>query len=273
VQATDGFTLGGTWHLPQGKVRGAALMAGAMGVKSRYYGPFADHLAEHGIGVLTVDYRGVGLSATRRLRGFRAGMMDWAEGDLQGAVDAVQARWPGAPLFWLAHSLGGQLMGFVRAPIERAVFIASQAGSARHWSGPRQLMIRAMWRAIPVMVRAAGKLPMRAVGQGEDVPAGVGRDWARWGRHPRYFGPTIDQKGGAQFTTWNGALRAYRFTDDWYAPQSAVEELVRSYPRAKSEVKAVRPQDAGAVEVGHFGFFRPEFKATLWSDARTWLLK
>ena len=125
VFATDGFPLGGTWHTPAGEVKAAALFAGAMGVKSRYYSAFCDHLAEQGIGVLTVDYRGVGLSRSSSLRGFRAGMMDWAEGDLQGAVDAVQAKWPGKPLLWVAHSLGGQLMGFVRAPVRRAVFVAS----------------------------------------------------------------------------------------------------------------------------------------------------
>ena len=273
VRARDGYPLGGTWHVPKGEVRGAALVAGAMGVKSRYYAPFADHLARQGIGTLTVDYRGVGLSGTRQLRGFSAGMMDWAEGDLQGAVDAVQARWPGVPLYWVAHSLGGQLMGFVKAPVQRALFVASQSGYWGHWQGAGKLFMAALWHvAIPVAVRATGKLPMKAAGQGEDVPGPVGADWARWGRDPAYFGPAISARGGAQFATWAGELRSYHFTDDWYAPRGAMEELVRTYKAARGELKVMRPSDVGAKQVGHFGFFRPEFKSTLWREAVEWLL-
>jgi predicted alpha/beta hydrolase len=274
VFATDSYPLGGTWHVPPGEVKAAALFAGAMGVKSRYYAAFADHLAAQGIGVLTVDYRGVGLSRTRSLRGFRAGMMDWAEGDLQGAVNAVQAKWPGKPLHWVAHSLGGQLMGFVEAPIRRALFVASQSGYWGHWPGSGKILMAGLWHvAIPTLVRVTGRLPMQLAGQGEDVPAGVGADWARWGRHRRYFGPTIDAKNGAQFNKWEGELRAYHLTDDWYAPVSAVHELVSTYSRARSEVKLVRPQDVGAKRVGHFGFFRPEFRPTLWTEAADWLLR
>ena len=274
VRATDGYPLGGTWHIPKGELKAAALVAGAMGVKSRYYDAFADDLAKHGIASLTVDYRGVGLSRTHSLRGFKAGMMDWAEGDLQGAADAVQAKWPGLPFLWVAHSLGGQLMGFVRAPIRRALFVSSQSGYWGHWKGGGKVAMAALWHVgIPLMVRATGKLPMKAAGQGEDVPAGVGADWARWGRHKRYFGPTIEAKGGAQFRTWTGALRSYHFTDDWYAPRTAMQELIDTYSQASErELKVVKPSDIGARAVGHFGFFKPQFKDSLWSEARGWLL-
>jgi predicted alpha/beta hydrolase len=274
VRATDGYPLGGTWHVPRGEPKAAVLVAGAMGVKSRYYGAFADDLAAHGIATLTVDYRGVGLSRTHALRGFRAGMMDWAEGDLQGAADAVQAKWPGLPLHWVAHSLGGQLMGFVRAPVRRALFVASQSGYWGHWKGGGKLAMAALWNvAIPLAVRVTGRLPMKAAGQGEDVPAGVGTDWARWGRHKQYFRPTIEQKGGAQFRTWDGALRSYHFTDDRYAPRTAMQELLDTYEKASTrELRVVSPSELGARQVGHFGFFRPEFKASLWAEARGWLL-
>lgn len=273
VRATDGYPLGGTWHSPRGTVRAAALMAGAMGVKSRFYAAFADHLAAQGVGVLTVDYRGVGLSRTHRLRGFSAGMMDWAEGDLQGAADAVQARWPAVPFLWVAHSLGGQLMGFVRAPIHRALFVASQSGYWGHWKGAGKLGMAALWHVgIPVMVRVTGKLPMKLARQGEDVPAGVGADWARWGRHKRYFGPTIDRRGGAYFGQYQGEIRSYHFSDDAYAPPTAMQELLDTYPRARRELKVLKPADVGAKEIGHFGFFWPTFKQTLWKDASAWLL-
>jgi predicted alpha/beta hydrolase len=31
--------------------------------------------------------------------------------------------------------------------------------------------------------------------------------------------------------------------------------------------------DIGVQQVGHFGFFRPAFEATLWAQSATWLLE
>jgi predicted alpha/beta hydrolase len=35
----------------------------------------------------------------------------------------------------------------------------------------------------------------------------------------------------------------------------------------------IRPDDAGAARIGHFGFFRPEHRDTLWRDAAKWLVR
>ena len=51
----------------------------------------------------------------------------------------------------------------------------------------------------------------------------------------------------------------------------AVETLLTYYPRARAELRLIAPRDAGAREIGHFGFFRPTFRDTLWREARAWL--
>ena len=57
-----------------------------------------------------------------------------------------------------------------------------------------------------------GYLPMRAFRQGEDVPAGVAREWAEWGRHPRYVRKYADPRGGLGLYVRNGSasFRAVR---------------------------------------------------------------
>ena len=38
-----------------------------------------------------------------------------------------------------------------------------------------------------------------------------------------------------------------------------------------SELKRVVPREVGAERIGHFGFFREQFRDTLWRDAADWL--
>jgi predicted alpha/beta hydrolase len=106
---------------------------------------------------------------------------------------------------------------------------------------------------------------------GEDLPRGVALEWSRWSRDPRYLQPTAEARGARGYGAYAGPWRALCITDDWYAPQRAVEALLTYYPRARSELRLVAPREVGARAIGHFGFFRPRFKDTLWRDARAWL--
>ena len=40
---------------------------------------------------------------------------------------------------------------------------------------------------------------------------------------------------------------------------------------AQCTIVTVRPADAGVSRIGHFGFFREQFRDTLWADALAWL--
>ena len=64
----DIATLGGTLFRPAGRARAAIVIHGATGVPARFYRHFAAWLADQGFVCLTYDYRGVGASATRKMR-------------------------------------------------------------------------------------------------------------------------------------------------------------------------------------------------------------
>src|SRR5205085_6720066 len=89
---------------------GAVLIGGAMGVRQAFYGPFAQWLAAQGYLVATFDYRGVGDSRERSLRGFDADLFAWAR-DTDAAIEALQRRAGEVPLYVVGHSLGAQLPG------------------------------------------------------------------------------------------------------------------------------------------------------------------
>jgi predicted alpha/beta hydrolase len=265
----DGFALGGELFLPEGPPGAAALIAPAMAVRARFYAPFAGYLAEQGVAALTLDYRGIGSSRpSGPLREFSASFHDWAERDLGGGLDLLAQRFAGLPLHWVGHSAGGQLMGLLPgAPVRSALFVASQHGYWKNWSGLGRAAMAAFWYGLlPASTALAGYLPMRAFRQGENVPAGVAREWAQWGRHPRYIGSYAAPRGGLGFASYRGPLRSLALADDPYAPVKSVEELLALYTGARTELRVLRPNGS---PIGHFGFFK---QPALWEEEVRWLL-
>jgi predicted alpha/beta hydrolase len=272
IPARDGYPLEADWW-PGREDRGApvVVIAGALGVGRRYYRAFASHLAAHGMAVVTFDYRGIGGSAPRRLRGFGARARDWGQLDLAGVLGWLGARRDPATITVVGHSIGGQLLGMVPPATRfgRALLVAAQAGSWHHWSGLGRVALLGLWyAALPALTATAGMLPMRWFGLGDNVPAGVAREWAAWARCPDYlFDPRhgLDLRG---FSRLDVPLRAYSFADDFYAPLPAVQALLARYPAAAIEhrhlTKLPRP-------VGHFGFFREGVVPELWREAVAWL--
>ena len=101
-------------------------------------------------------------------------------------------------------------------------------------------------------------------------PRGIARQWARWCRSRDYIlseGDSIVER----FAAYRGAIRAYQFADDRYAPPAAVRALVSFYRSAQREIVRCAPADVSEDRIGHFGFFRERFRATLWDDAVAWI--
>jgi predicted alpha/beta hydrolase len=274
--ARDGFVLSGDRFEPSSGARGVAVVAGAMGVRRRFYEAFAAYLAENGLASLTFDYRGVGDSRpSGPLSGFRAELHQWGEEDLAGAVAFAEATWPGVPLVLVGHSVGGQLVGLAHNAEKLAamLLVASQSGYWRLWPFPARLRMVLTWHlAIPALTRIFGYLPLSRLGAGADVPGGVALEWARWGRHPRYVLSWADTRPEARYASIACPLRSIAVADDhFYAPRAPVEALVAMYPKARSEVVVASPAQAGARSIGHFGYFRSVHRATLWREALEWI--
>lgn len=274
LTARDGQTLAADYHAPAAPARGAVLIAGAMGVPRRFYGAFAADLAAHGLAVLTLDYRGFGGSAPKRLRGFEARISDWIDQDLPAAIDALATRAPGLPMLWVGHSLGGQLFGFMDTTrFAGALLIASQSGHWALWDKPDWR--RRMWMLghvlLPGFALTLGRFPGKLLG-GDDLPAGVARQWAAWIRDPEYLGRLARTRDWADFRRYPNALRVVTIADDDYAPPRTGEALLRYFTRARSERITLAPADIGVERIGHFDGFRARFRDSLWPQWRGWLL-
>ena len=274
-RAGDGYELVGDGYVPHGRPEGLVLVASALGVPRRYYTHFCRYLAEGGLQALAFDYRGVGDSRPADLRGHPGRLQDWADLDLPAAAAELRRQAPDAPLLWLGHSVGGQLFGLVRGLDVRAtLFVASHSV---YWRGfptlPGRLGVGALYHGvIPLLTRTFGRLPMSTFGHGEDIPVGVAKQWAAWGRDPHYVLGFARRERGVEHFDYDGPMRFYAVEDDRYAPPRTVEALYDFYPRARKELRLVRASELGVRKVGHFGPFRQTHRETLWPEVRAWLL-
>lgn len=277
IPATDGFELAASLYEPapdrDGR-RAVIVVNSGTGIVRRFYGRFAAFLAENGFPTLTWDYRGIGASRPRSLRGFVATMRDWGERDLEGVLAYARGRWPDRSLLVVGHSAGGQVVGL--APRAREVAgllaVAAQSGYYRHWPAPRRFAMAALWRLVmPAASTLLGFFPAKALGLGEDLPRGVALEWARWCRSRDYM---VDETGRPlrpHFAALAAPILAYSFADDPFAPRPAVEQLLSFYENAPTTHRHVRPAERGLGRVGHFGFFRETYRDSLWAEALDWL--
>jgi predicted alpha/beta hydrolase len=270
--ALDGHQIGGCWFVPEGGPHTVAVISGAVAAPQKIYAPLARHLAERGYAVLTYDYRGVGASRPASLRGFKADLRDWAVNDAGGAIALARGRFGGVRLVGIGHSLGGQLLGLQSEPnaFARYAAVATLSGHWRKLDDKWRAFLRMNLAGVPTSY-LFGYLPASLTGFGSDLPAGVFRQWARWCRHPDYVVGDPAVAESARFPRYGGPYLAIGATDDPWGNPRALANLLRFYTAAKIEEAWLEPKQSPLKRIGHFGFFRPENRETLWPVLTEWL--
>jgi predicted alpha/beta hydrolase len=113
ISATDGLSLTGRLYEPRGTPAFHLLLLPGIGVPQRVFRHLATWLAERGVRVVSVDYRGMGESRHAEGAVATASLSHWAARDAVGALRFTERLAAGGPvLLLLAHSFGGQVLGF-----------------------------------------------------------------------------------------------------------------------------------------------------------------
>ena len=272
IPARDGAELAVTEFAPPTDRGRTVIINAAMGVPQRFFAAFAQHLAAEGLRTVTWDYRGIGESAPRRLRGFAADIATWARFDLAGVIDWVATRHPSTRLLAIGQSLGGQIITLAdnHHRIAALMLVSCPSGYWGHWPAPAKY---AMWSlaalGLPIGAALLGYFPARRLGLGEDLPSGVAREWGQWMRHPDYIAG--DPAYRAKMASLSIPIRAYSFTDDRYAPRKAIDAMLSTYSSARIEHRHLDPRTLDVEQLGHHGFFRKRSGGPLWNEAIEWL--
>ena len=272
--ALDGYELCGVHFCSAGVLDPpvAVVIAAGGGIPARRYRHFASFLAAAGVPVLTFDYRGIGRSRPRRLRGFIATAEDWSEGDCGGAIAWMRARYPHAKLVGVAHSIGSLIIGGAPNVNECAglVFIAAHTGYYGDYAKRQRIPMAILWHGVmPVLTHLFGYFPAGILGLGEDIPAGMALQWAA--RRTPDLRPEATARDSsraramlARFCEIKVPIRAISFADDKFATEAGTRRLLAVYSGVAARYECVHPSSSGLASIGHFGFFRREAEERLW---------
>jgi predicted alpha/beta hydrolase len=274
LRALDGYPLEGLLVQPEGQPRAAIVLNSGTGIPKEFYRRFAGYAAGRGYAVLLYDYRGIGGSRPAGLRGFAATMRGWGEQDMPGALGWLHARFAGLPLFAVGHSVGGQLLGLMPnyGLLSGAAMVTVSSG---HWGGmPRWfgLYTLLVWYGLaPLTTATLGYLPAKRFRFGEDLPAGVAREWRDWCLSPRYMadflGKTIARH---YYDEFRAPLLWLSFSDDPISTARNVPTIQALYRAASIDDRRIAPADVGLGTIGHLGFFRAQSRERLWPLPLDW---
>lgn len=263
--ARDGYPLAGRLFRPPDRTVAAALIVPAMGVAQPYYAAFAGWLARQGVLAATFDYRGIGLSRRGSLRDLDANVLTWARLDVPAALDALAQAAAGAPLVWIGHSLGGQIVPFVpeASRVVRILNVAAGTGYWRENTASARRLVWLMWfAAVPLLTPLFGYFPGRRLRMVGDLPRGVIYQWRRWCLHPGYAAGL--ERAQAAYAGVRAPIVSLSFTDDEFMSARNIESLQALYRGAPLTPVRLAPRALGVARIGHFGFFRVPFEDTLW---------
>jgi predicted alpha/beta hydrolase len=272
ISTHAGRTIAAYFFHPPRQATAAVLIVPAMGVGQKFYAAFASWLASQGYLVATFDYFGVGLSRRSTLRSIEVNITDWARFDCEAMIQSISAEAQGKPLYWLGHSLGGQIVGLVPSwpRISKVVTIACGSG---YWlDNPPSLKWKVWWMwyvAVPVSTRLMGYFPGKRLRKVGDLPRGVIEQWRRWCLDPDYAYGAEGSEIQAQYAAMNSPITSLSFADDEFMSARNTELLHGYYRSAARKMTRIAPQDIGATRIGHFGFFNARFQDSLW---RSYLL-
>lgn len=274
LTCADGRVLPGRLHVASQPVAAASL-APALGVPRRYYDAFGAALAEAGITTLTFDYRGIADAEGSDDEDRGITMADWGRFDLATALGWLEVHHRHLPRFHIGHSCGTQLMGFAPSSERLAglVLVAPSAPNARQWTGLARYAILFLWRVlIPLMALGRVRFPARRLRfSSVDAPAGVLREWARWGLSPRYLFSPEHGLDSARYARLRMPALVLEFSDDGFAPPATVSALLAEMPGLDVTRRRIEPREAGVSRLGHLGFFHRSHKDTLWRPVAEWI--
>jgi predicted alpha/beta hydrolase len=275
LESRDGYAIAYRRFDPPADVpaRALVIIASAMGVKQDFYRAFAEWLASQGVVTFTFDYRGMGASRPRGLRGFRATILDWAKLDCPAVIDAARARHPDLPMFWLGHSVGAQIFGLIpnRAEVQAMLSVAAGSGYWRYNAAPLRYYVLSLWLVfMPLGLRFAGYFPGKKMGFVGDLPYGVAAQWRRWCLDEHYLG-VESERVREQLADVETPITALSMQDDEMMTLTGTNALFALYSHARVEVQRLKPAEHGVSAIGHFGFFRPKMQEPLWPLVSNWV--
>jgi predicted alpha/beta hydrolase len=276
VITSDHYAIQTNRFEPSTPAHSEILVAGATAVPQFFYHRFAKHANTAGYAVTTLDYRGIGKSAPKSLKGFKMDYLDWARQDLVAVLKEVHTQKANnKPIYMVGHSYGGHAFGLMpnHQLVNKLYTFASGAGWSGYMPFAERLKVELLWKVLgPIVTPLAGYMPGAFIG-GEDLPLDVYHQWRKWCSYPNYFFDDASiQSELKHFAEVKTPITAANSDDDLWAPPASRDAFFKGYSNAPFTALTIEGRRFGNKGIGHMGYFR-KGSESLWDDALAWFEK
>src|SRR5690625_57984 len=268
----DGVRLSGELLIPPSPKAVVQFNAGTAAQRG-VYRAFAQYLVEHGYLCCLYDYRGFGRSKKGTLKGSEIRYVDIGTKDLPAVKSWLQARYPDLPLLMVAHSAGGQQIGFM-PDVEGIAGVVTFGVSAAHLRAMpthyRAQSLLFFYGITPVSNALLGYVAAARLGLMEDLPKRLATEWRDWCSVPDYFfdpkfyGVTVPKGHFQDFTfPWHNV----HASDDAISTPTNIRNFWKHIQStAPITFDVLHPAEVGLHRIDHFGYFKRALKERLWAD-------
>ncbi|NAY92995.1 alpha/beta fold hydrolase [Muricauda sp. JGD-17] len=244
----------------------------ATAVNQDLYQNYALYMSGNGFEVITYDYRGIAGSRPKKLRGFRASFVDWAQKDLFAVINYVKRNYTKHSILMLGHSIGGTLLGLcpLNQQVDGILTIGAQTAYYKDWERD-SMKLYLMWHIfLPGLTRVFGYFPGKHLGILEDIPKGVIQQWHARRLNSNMSRQLIEDGHQIYFDMFKGKLLTFAITDDPIGTKQALMRVHDAFVHAEKDYVSISPEDVGVSQIGHFGFFSRRFQNSLWPKTLNW---
>ena len=270
IRTKDGNQISARIYRPSGGLDKVIIISASADVTQNFYEDFAAYLVENTIAVITFDFRGIGASAPKVLKGFEATLENWAQQDLDAILRHAKNLFPQQELILIGHGVGGEILGLAPASqfASRIILVncALSCTRLRHWKD--RIGMTTMKKFMKLSSWTFGYFPGKKFGILNNLPKGVLGEWINWCDNPNGL---FDDLPDYNYRKLQVPLLALSFSDDWRSQETGVKELLQHFVSASIQHYHINPQQVAIKSVGHSGFFLLQSKKQLWPLLLNWV--
>jgi predicted alpha/beta hydrolase len=176
------------------------------------------------------------------------------------------------PILFMNHSAGGQQMGLmstfenVSGSINLGVSTGYLPGMPLHYRLQGYFFFNLF---SPISIMICGYIAAKRFGIMEDLPKNVINEWKDWCTKenylfdPEFLGKTIPKD---TYQKIDFPIKVYYASDEEISTEQNIHNFWKNVKTTKKISKEkLRPEDYGLKKIGHFGYFKPNLKNTLWA--------
>jgi len=243
------------------------LINSATGVKQQVYFSFAQFFSEQGFTVITYDYRGIGLSKPKHMKGFKASMRIWGSEDYKTLTQYIKTEFSDYKKYCLGHSVGALILGMNEdsAMFDEFIFVGTQNAFVGHLKLRTKIEAYLGFGIVqPLTTVLLGYFPAHWFGLGESLPKNCAYDWRTLILNRKSTNRLLEKIDDYSKNLTQNVFVIRAEDDVWLTEKGVLSLLNDTYPNLKPSYRLVKTSESDKKEIGHVNFFR-SYNKKLWN--------